>query len=108
MGWYRLATKVDNTKFADLWGWSFGQILHLLTLYSSILLEQWALVNTQLFGFLLSFIWLTLIIRIRIKHGEPVGLPIFLVLTLIKHLKKRRRRKKGKKYFYPSSSRPFK
>jgi hypothetical protein len=92
MGWIRLL-KVKDTKFADLWGWSFGQFLHLLALYSSILLEQWALVNTQLFRFILSLVWLVLIIRIRIKYNEPVGFPIFLFLMLIKRLKKKRKEK---------------
>jgi len=104
MGWVRLL-KVKDTKFADLWGWSFGQVLHLLTLYSSILLNQWALVNTQLFGFGLSLVWVILIIRIRIKYNEPVGLPIYLVLKLIKYLKKRREKKAlMRKYIYPSRS----
>jgi hypothetical protein len=86
MGWWRLR-KVKDTQFADLWGWSFGQFLRLLAMYSSILLEEWALFNTQLFGFGLALIWLILIIRIRIRENDPVGYPIYLILKFIKCIK---------------------
>jgi hypothetical protein len=93
IGWVRLY-KQDNTRFANLWGWSLGFTLHCFNIYASILLKHTALINTQLFGVLLSFIWLALIMRIRIKQNEPVGLPLYLVLKLIKRIKNTKRIKK--------------
>jgi hypothetical protein len=96
IGWVRLY-KQDNTRFANLWGWSLAFSLHCFNIYASILLKHTALVNTQLFGVFLSFTWLALIMRIRLKYNEPVGLPLYLVLKLIKCIKKCFIKKWGKK-----------
>jgi len=110
IGWVRLY-KQDNTRFANLWGWSLGFTLHCFNIYASILLKHTALVNTQLFGVFLSLTWLTLIMRIRIKYNEPVGLPLYLVLTFIKRIKNTKRIKKWRqknnsmnKYIYEAPS----
>ncbi len=84
---------MKDTQFADLWGWSFGQFLHLIAMYCSVLLEEWALLNTQLFGLFLGLTWLTIIIRIRIRENDPVGYPIYLLLKLIKYIKGRKTKK---------------
>jgi hypothetical protein len=97
IGWVRLWGQ-DNGRFANLWGWTLGFTLHCLNIYASYLLKVPALINVQLGGVVLSFIWLGLIIRLRIKHNEPVGLPFWLVLKLIQRIKKyfqERRQKKG-------------
>jgi hypothetical protein len=87
IGWVRLWGQ-NNSRFANLWGWTLGFSLHCLNIYASFLLKIPALINVQLGGVVLSLIWLGLIMRLRIKHNEPVGLPLWLVLTLIQRIKK--------------------